>query len=174
MLLYFCSRSKREGWWNKMPEHYTQEALAALDEQIAVAQRRYDAALLSMGDDSSHETWHDNPAFEQAKQDVDMTLRSLQDLRTLRNNAVIVEREKSHLVEVGSTLRILMDGDEEPTTVHLAGHFVAGRNVDDQVFKLATTAPMGAALLGRAEGEHVTYRSPSGQTLGVTILEFVN
>ena len=157
-----------------MPEHYTPEALAALDAEIVVAQRRYDAALLSMGDDLSHESWHDNPAFEQAKQDVDMTLRALQDLRTLRKNAIVVEREKSHLVEVGSTLRILMDGDEEPSTVHLAGHFVASRKSGDEVFMLGTTAPMGAALLGRSEGDHVTYNSPSGRALGVTILEFVN
>lgn len=157
-----------------MSHHYTQEALAALDKQIEEADRRHKEALLTMGDDSSHETWHDNPAFDQAKQDVDMTRTTLRRLRKLREEAVVTERKTSHIVEIGSTVRVQIDGDDEATVFHLAGRFVAGRSEGDDVFMLGTSSPLGAALLGKEEGDRVAYLTPSKQTMTATILELVD
>jgi transcription elongation factor GreA len=157
-----------------MSQHYTSEALAALDAEIEEAERRHNEALLSMGDDSSHETWHDNPAFDQAKQDVDMTGTTFRRLRRLREEAVVIEREATHIVEVGSTVRVRIDGDDELMTVHLAGRFVAGRTDGDDVFMLGTASPLGAALLGKVEGDRVTYTTPTQQTMSATILELVS
>lgn len=157
-----------------MPQHYTPEALAALDAEIAQAQRRHEEALLTMGDDTSHETWHDNPAFDIAKQNVDMTKANLDRLKNLRKEAVVIHSEARHVVEVGSTVRIRLDGDDETTTFHLAGHFVASRSSDSEVSMLSTASPLGAALIGHSEGDHITYLTPRGRTIGATIVELVS
>jgi len=156
--------------------HYTPEALAALDADIEVAQERHTKAMYAMGsDESSHESWHDNPAFEQAKQDEDMARTHLAKLRALRRDAIVVERDgASTLVEVGSTIRVLIDGEDEPMIIHMAGHFVGVREGDDGTFMMSTTSPMGKALMGKSESEHVTYTSGTGKALGATILELVN
>ena len=157
-----------------MPQHYTPQALAALDDEIEVAQGRHNAALLSMGDDTTHESWHDNPAFEHAKQEVDMTRETLNRLKNLRKEATVIERETTHIVEVGSTIRVHIDGDEEATSFHIAGHFVAGRSHDEDVFMLATTSPLGEALIGHVEGDLISYMTPSGRVIQATIVEVVS
>lgn len=156
--------------------HYTPEALAALDADIEVAQERHIKAMYAMGsDESSHESWHDNPAFEQAKQDEDMARTHLSKLRALRRDAVVIERDgASTLVEVGSTIRVLVDGEDEPMIIYMAGHFVGAHEGDDGKFMMSTTSPMGKALIGKPEGEHVTYTSGTGRVVGATILELVN
>jgi len=156
--------------------HYTPEALVALDANIEVAQKRHARAMYAMGsDESSHESWHDNPAFEQAKQDEDMARTHLANLRVLRRNAIVVKRDTaSTVVEVGSTVRVLIDGEDEPMTIHMAGHFFGSRESEDGMFMMSTTSPIGKALMGKTEGEHITYTSGTDKALGATVLELVN
>lgn len=153
-----------------MTKHYTEDALRSLDRAIEDAEIRHREALLLMGEDTGHETWHDNPAFDQAKQDVDAAASNLRKLKKLRSEAVVVESETDPgTVGVGSTITIQFRHEATPEKVHLSGYFVAERDSDDEVFSLATTSPLGAALLGHSVGDEVSYNSPSGKTLFVKI-----
>lgn len=158
-----------------MNQHYTQEALDSLDDQIVIAERRLSDALLSMGSgaDADNNTWHDNPAFEQAKLDVDQARKQLTDLKNLRENAVVVEKTNSGVIEVGSTALIQL-GEAEPIRVHIGGHFVV-RNAKgtDDVLVVSTSAPLGAALLNHKAGDIVTYFSPNNREMVATVIELV-
>jgi transcription elongation factor GreA len=153
-----------------MTNYYTEEALKSLDKAIEDAETKHKNALLLMGEDTGHETWHDNPAFDQAKQDVDAAASNLRKLKQLRNEAVVAEgMTEPGTAGVGSTITIQFRHEAIPEKVHLLGYFVAGRESDDEVFSLATTSPLGAALLGHSVGDEISYSSPSGKILFVKI-----
>lgn len=153
--------------------HYTQDALNRLDGRIVEAEKRLDEALLSMGSgaEADNNTWHDNPAFEQAKTDVDQATGHLAKLRELRLTAVVVEPTDSATVEVGSTVTIkYSDGDQ--LTVAIGGHFVArGAEASDDVMEISTSSPIGSALLHRHQGDEVQYSAPNGKLYSATITE---
>jgi transcription elongation GreA/GreB family factor len=161
-----------------MPKYYTPDALAALDDKVCEAQKRHDEALLSLGDDSgSSETWHDNPVFEQAKRDVDATRSTLRKLQNIRADAVPLVRESpAHVVDVGTTVVVSISDHEdeaEVRTFHIAGHYVAARSHDSEVFQLATASPLGVALVGKTEGSKASYVSPNGKTYEATVVKIV-
>ena len=159
-----------------MNQHYTQKALNSLDGQIVIAEQRLSEALLSMGSgaEADSNTWHDNPAFEQAKLDVDQARKQLGNLRTLRKDAVVVEKTDSGIIEVGSTVLIRF-GKDEPMKVHIGGHFVVrdATKSDEDATEVSTEAPLGAALLNHQVGDVVTYLSPNNSKMEVTIIELV-
>lgn len=153
---------------------FTPAALAALDAQIVAAEEDLAAAQLSMGSsaEDGNNTWHDNPAFDQAKQDVDRAEAELRRLRGLRRDAVVVEATESGLVEVGSTVVIKFTNDDEPMTIFMAGPYATSSvQTEKDVMAMSTTAPLGAALLGHATNDVVSYVAPNGKTMEVTILE---
>lgn len=161
-----------------MNQHYTPKALAALDREIKRAEDAYSKAMLSMGEsaEADNNTWHDNPAFEQAKMEVDQARINLGRLRQLRKNAVVTDAETGSVdneVRVGSEVMIHIRGDESPTAVRIAGHYVAGRSEEGTVFELATTSPLGAALLGAKVGETVSYVLPSGKDAQAAVINIV-
>lgn len=159
-----------------MDQNYTQKALSSLDEQIVTAEERLSEAMLGMGSgaDADNNTWHDNPAFEQAKLDVDQARIQLNRLRELRKNAQVVELTDSGKVEVGSTVVIKFADDDEPMRVYIGGHYVVRKPSDESAaMEVSTSAPLGAALLHHTPGETVAYFSPNGTKMEVFILELV-
>ena len=153
--------------------HYTQDALNRLDERIANAEERLNEALLSMGSgaEADNNTWHDNPAFEQAKNDVDQASGNLARLRELRRAAVVVESTNSTTVEVGSTVTIVYsDGDQ--LTVTIGGRFEArGAEESGDTMEISTSSPIGSAILNRRLGDEVQYSAPNGKRYSATITE---
>lgn len=153
--------------------HYTQDALDRLDTRILEAEEKLKEALLSMGSgaEADNNTWHDNPAFEQAKTDVDQATGHLSKLRELRRNATVVERTDTKGVEVGSTVTF-ENSDGEQLIVAIGGHFVArSAHKDQEVMEISTSSPIGAALLYQHPGDEVKYTTPNGKQHSVTILE---
>lgn len=154
---------------------YTLKALTALDEQIVTAEERLNAAMLSMGSGASadNNTWHDNPAFEQAKMDVEQARVELNRLRDLRRDAEVVESTNSDEIEVGSMAVIQFTNDTRSMKILIGGHYVVRNALDKDVMEISTTSPLGAALLRRKAGETVSYLAPNGNRMEVSILELV-
>ena len=153
---------------------YTPKSLEALDRAIVEAEAAHAAALLSMGSaaEADNNTWHDNAAFEYAKQEVEQTRVKLRDLKNLRKDAILKEDASSDRIEVGSSA-IIQTTDDEPMKVHIAGHQVMGRDREDDFFDLATTSPLGTALLGLRVDESAEYLVPSGRKVQVRVLEIM-
>ena len=155
-----------------MNQHYTSKTYARLEEQIEEAQAAYDAAMLSMGSDAAdgNNTWHDNPAFEEAKNRVDQTRNEVARLKRLRDDAVVVETVHSGSVEVGSTVTIQI-GDDTPFKVFVGGHYVPRGGSTDEVTEVSTSSPIGAAILGHIPGDIIDYSTPSGGRKQVTVID---
>lgn len=153
---------------------YTPKSLEALDRAIVEAEAAHTAALLSMGSaaDADNNTWHDNAAFDYAKQEVERTRIKLRELKSLREDAVLKEGASSDLIEVGSSA-IIQLADDELMRVHIAGHQVMGRDGESGIFDLSTTSPLGAALLGLRVDESAEYSTPSGRKMQVRVVEIL-
>jgi transcription elongation factor GreA len=157
-------------------QHYTQKALDSLDEQIVNAEARLSEAMLSMGSGAGadNNTWHDNPAFDQAKADVDQARNLLNRLRSFRDGALLVETANSDVVDVGSTVVIKFTNGDEPKKVYIAGHHVFQKSSEDKgTIEVSTSAPLGAALLHHKVGDIVAYDAPNHKRIEVSILELV-
>lgn len=151
---------------------YTREALARLDKTIALYEGRLREAQLSMGAgaDDGNNTWHDNPAFEEAQSNVRTWTTELRLMRQQRHDAVIIEPNgNTDEVSVGSFITVLYEGDDEPTELHLIGDHVVGRT-GGEVLEISTKSPIGAAILGRKAGENVSFVTPRGGTQNITIV----
>jgi transcription elongation factor GreA len=148
---------------------FTQEALDRLNGEIESARSTLAEAKLRMGSSGGESnSWHDNAAFDQAKEDVRGAQSHLDRLLGLRVGAYVVEKTDSGAVEVGSLVTIKYD-DGDIETMMVAGEHAVGntRNAQD-VDHISTNSPLGAALMGHEAGETIAYAAPSGE-ITVTI-----
>lgn len=93
----------------------------------------------------------------------------IRQLESILANAEVVEGTDDGVVGVGSVVTILFEGDDEDDAERYLVDTVEERR---QGFEVVTPgSPMGAALMGQAEGDLVTYAAPNGATIAVTILK---
>lgn len=152
--------------------NYTLEAyerLVAEVERLEEAYKRAQAGLGSAAEDGNN-TWHDNPAFDEAKRQIDTALHELGVARGRLADAVIIDHEPDGSVSVGSNVTIRFVGNDGAQLVHVSGEHVI-RQPNDTVQQVSTLAPLGAALLGARKGDTVSFRTPKGSIRQVEILE---
>lgn len=153
----------------------TQEEYDRLKAHAASVQRQLDEALAAMGAgaEADSNTWHDNPAFDEATQKVDMFTTQLGTIKARLSRAVIVDSTKSlDIVGVGSTVTVRYLDDDEPETVRIGGgHVVGGLDRDDGIDVISYNTPLGGALIGRKMGDDFKYVTPKGMTIEGEILE---
>ena len=77
----------------------------------------------------------------------------------LRNVTIIEDVERTHVVGIGSTVRVDHDGAEETYTV------VGPAEARPTDLKISDTSPLGRALLGAAAGDEVVVRAPAGDRI---------
>jgi transcription elongation factor GreA len=85
----------------------------------------------------------------------------IRQLETIIENADIVEPGPEGVAAVGTVVTIVYDGDDDDMAErYLLGH-VEERTGDLDV--ISPGSPLGAALVGTAEGETVAYAAPNGE-----------
>ena len=113
----------------------------------------------------------ENGGYHAAREEqgqMEARIRVLED--TIRR-AQVGEAGEHGTVTPGSQVTIAYDGDEDDTDTFLLGsREVMGLDdsVDMQVY--SPQSPLGAAIVGKQEGETVSYEAPNGRTITVKIL----
>ena len=118
------------------------------------------------GDLSENGGYH---AAREEQGQMEARIRILED--TLRR-AQVGEAGEHGTVTPGSQVVIAYDGDEDDTDTFLLGsREVMGLDdsVDMQVY--SPQSPLGAAIVGKSEGDTVSYEAPNGRTITVKILQ---
>lgn len=129
--------------------------LERLEAEMAGHERRYKANLGDVGEavDVSSETWHDNPAFDEAQQQARAAYTKLKQLQAIRDQAtVITEKPSGDTVEIGCRVRYSRSdfrGDDE---VIMGSYFIVDGD-DDEV---SSQSPLGQLLLGAKVGASVS------------------
>jgi transcription elongation factor GreA len=124
-------------------DHLTTEGRREAAERIAIAR--------------AHGDLRENAEYDSAKNEQGLMEARIRKLKHLLDNAEVREVENSGLVEVGTIVTVIDDNEDEyeffvaPSENKVAGTLVA-----------SPESPLGAALLGAAPGDEVSYEAPGG------------
>jgi transcription elongation factor GreA len=110
----------------------------------------------------------ENGDYHAAKEEQGHMEGRIAHLAAMLENAEIVEGpEGTETVGPGSIVSIVYEDDDAPER-YLVGS-IEERHDDLEVVSL--TSPLGSALLGKSVGDEVSYETPTGLKLTVTIVE---
>jgi transcription elongation factor GreA len=110
----------------------------------------------------------ENGDYHAAKEEQGKMEGRIRQLEAILEDAVIVEDAGgSGEVGTGSVVSIRYSGDDDVER-YLIGS-IEERHDDLEV--MSPGSPLGAALLGHAAGDAVSFQAPNGSTIGVEILE---
>jgi transcription elongation factor GreA len=107
----------------------------------------------ALGDLSENGDYH---AAKEAKSKIEARIRHLEDV--LRRAEVVDECPGAGNVVPGARVKLLFEGDSEPSTYILASI----EEVADDAIPVSPKSPLGQAILGKQPGEEVVYEAPSG------------
>lgn len=142
------------------PEYLTQEKYDELSkelEQLKTVRRKEVAEHLeyakSLGDLA------ENAEYHEAREEQANIEDRIKKLETMLISAVIMELRHSEMANIGSTVKLVKEGDERPVTYKIVG----SEESDLSRGKLSINAPLGQAMLGKRKGERFTAKTPSGE-----------
>jgi len=104
-----------------------------------------------------HGDLRENAEYDTAKNDQGMMEARIRQLKHIIENSEVREAEDSGRVEIGTIVTVVdEDGDEMDYFIASAENKIKG------MILASPTSPVGAALLGRAPGDTVSYEAPGG------------
>lgn len=151
-------------------QHYTEEGYKALVDELDylrnVRRREVKDALAvarSYGDLS------ENSEYDEAKDEQAKVEGRISELDALIKNAIVVHEAEidESIISVGATVKIYDETFDEELTYNIVGSNEADAlkgNISDQ-------SPIGAALIGKREGDEIEVHVPNGSMLKIRVLE---
>jgi len=111
----------------------------------------------------SHGDLRENAEYHAAKDEQGKMEARIRQLEQLLRDARIGEPQDDDSVRPGLKIVVEVDGDEET--------YLVGSREDhhDELEILSSESPMGKALLGATVGDTVSFTTPAGATLDVTV-----
>jgi transcription elongation factor GreA len=133
-------------------KHYTKQGLELKQRQIKAQEVKVRAIGREAGDEAGLNCdWHDNFGYEDAKRRLEMESALLRKLREDTDGAqVITVEEQSERVGIGTTAKILFNGEDREITLGGFGES------DAAIGLLSYTSPLGRVLLNMREGDSKT------------------
>ena len=124
-------------------EHLTTDGRREISRRIAEAR--------------DHGDLRENAEYDAAKNEQGLMEARIRKLDHLLETAEVREVENSGLVEIGTVVTVIDDDEDE------FEFFVApSENRVDGMLLASPQSPLGAALLGAAPGDEVSYEAPGG------------
>ena len=101
----------------------------------------------------------ENAEYDAAREEQAQVESRIAELEEILKNADIIKPTKNNgTVQVGSTVVLVNDGKTATYTV------VGPVEADPLEGKISNESPIGAALMGKKEGEQVDIKTPKGKT----------
>lgn len=141
--------------------------LESLKTEGRVAVARKIAAARSEGDLS------ENGGYHAAREEQGQMEARIRQLEAMLHNAKVGEAPSdAGQVAPGSIVTIAYDGDPDDTDTFLLGsREMLGLNPDITVQIFSPQSPLGAAVLGKSEGDETSYVAPTGKTIQVSVVK---
>lgn len=115
------------------------------------------AVIRAIAEARSHGDLSENAEYHAAREEQGFLEGRIQSLEATLRTAVVVEpTERGARVELGSRIRVEVDGDE------VAMQVVGAAEADSRDGRISSASPVGAALMGRRVGDTVTIITPGG------------
>jgi transcription elongation factor GreA len=129
----------------------TQSTRESLLHEVRVARSNTKQSLLDIGEAAGKESdWHDNAAFDYANMKYDVDSLYLKGIEAkLRDVEIIKPSEKIDLVNIGNSVVIKLEGNDDQEIVTVLGPADSGRHEGWISFE----SPIGSILIGKKKGE---------------------
>lgn len=113
----------------------------------------------------------ENAGYDAAREQQDQEEARIKQISEILSNSTT---ERTGIVEgvahIGSVVHVYYNGDKEDRETFLIGTRAASTgNADLETY--SEQSPLGAAVVGAAEGETRTYTAPNGREISVTIVK---
>ncbi len=102
----------------------------------------------------------ENAEYHQAREEQGKLEERIGNIEHILQNATVVQKHHSTIVEVGATVTVQKEGSKEKQTFQIVG----SEEADFATGKISNTSPLGAALYGKKKGETAIFKSPKGET----------
>ena len=101
----------------------------------------------------------ENAEYHQAREEQGRLEERIQKIEALLKDAHVVTRHTTSQVGVGSHVTVKKKGDKESRIFTIVG----SEEADTLTGKISNNSPLGEALLGKKEGDHVSISTPKGE-----------
>jgi transcription elongation factor GreA len=139
----------------------TREGLERLRVELReLKEVRRPAIIAALAEARSHGDLRENAGYDAAKHDQAMTEKRIADLDALLRQAVIIDEtaaSNSDVVQIGSTVIVDVEGDEERYTI------VGAIEAKPAQGLISNESPVGGALLGLRPGDEAVVVAPHGE-----------
>jgi transcription elongation factor GreA len=108
----------------------------------------------------------ENADYDEAKREQGMNEARIRQIEGILKAAVVVEGAAGDVVEAGTLVDLIYDGDDEPVT-YLVGSIEERHETYDV---LSLDSPLGQAIKGATPGTTTTYKGPRRE-LKVTVVD---
>lgn len=138
----------------------TREGLDRLRSELReLKEVRRPAISAALAEARSHGDIRENAGYDAAKHDQAMTEKRIADLEVLLRQAVVLDQNAGNgdAVEIGSTVVVDVEGDEERYTI------VGAIEAKPSAGLISNESPVGRALLGLRPGDESEVATPHGQ-----------
>jgi transcription elongation factor GreA len=141
----------------------TREGLERLKEELRqLKDVRRPEIVAAVAEARSHGDLRENAAYDAARMDQAMNEKRIGDLEALLRNHVLVEEgaaaSAGDVVQVGSTVVVVYEGDTEEETYTIVGAIEA----KPALGKISNESPIGKALIGKRPGQVASVVTPGG------------
>lgn len=109
----------------------------------------------SLGDLSENAEYHDAKE-EQGKNEARIT-----QIENILKSAVTITKKNDGFIDLGSTVFLLKKGVKDICEYQIVGN----EESDFSLGKISFESPLGAALMGKKQGDKITVSSPKGETI---------
>ncbi|MDB5260250.1 MAG: grea/greb family elongation factor, transcription elongation factor GreA [Candidatus Nomurabacteria bacterium] len=103
----------------------------------------------------------ENAEYQQAREDQANCEERIAHIEQILKNAVIADKHHAGVVEVGTTVVLVKEGDKAERQFMIVG----SEEADSQAGKISNESPIGKAILGKSKGDKVTVSAPKGEIL---------
>jgi len=98
----------------------------------------------------------ENAEYDDARNEQSFIEGRIQELEGLVLNARVIQHHAGPTVELGSSVTLTVDGDEETYEI------VGATESDPSHGRISAESPIGAAIMGHKAGDSVTITTPAG------------
>lgn len=99
----------------------------------------------------------ENADYHKAKEDQAFLEGKIQEYEEIIAGLVIIEENKTGLIDIGSTITIIEEGFDEETY-----HIVGAQEASPREGRISNESPIGSAVIGHQVGDKVTVTTPQG------------
>jgi transcription elongation factor GreA len=139
------------------PVQVSQEGLARLEAELDTLKATRPEVIRRIATAREHGDLKENAEYHAAREEGGFLEGKIQALEAkLRVVEVVAPTERGARVELGSHVKVDVDGDE--TTLQIVG----AAEADSREGRISSSSPVGAALMGRKVGDIVTIITPGG------------